>query len=116
MTQQIINVGTTANSGTGDTLRAAGTKINANFTELYTTQFQLPNQNNNAGKALITNGAVATWQPVTVTNGVLTTGSYSDPSWITSLSYGKISGAPGAYTLPFASTSTLGGVKAYKPA
>lgn len=35
MTQQTIATGSSANDGTGDTLRNAGTKINANFTELY---------------------------------------------------------------------------------
>ena len=30
----------------------------------------------------------------TVTNGVYTTGSYANPSWITSLAYSKLSGAP----------------------
>lgn len=35
MPQQTINVGTTANDGTGDPLRTAFTKCNANFTELY---------------------------------------------------------------------------------
>lgn len=35
MTRQNIATGTTANDGTGDTLRAAATKINANFVELY---------------------------------------------------------------------------------
>jgi hypothetical protein len=35
MAQQTINLGSVANDGTGDTLRAGGTKINANFTELY---------------------------------------------------------------------------------
>ena len=35
MTRQVISTGTTANDGTGDTLRSAGTKINANFLELY---------------------------------------------------------------------------------
>jgi len=35
MAKQTIDVGTSANDGTGDTLRAAGTKINANFTETY---------------------------------------------------------------------------------
>lgn len=35
MAQQIVNIGTIANDGTGDTVRAAGTKINANFTELF---------------------------------------------------------------------------------
>ena len=36
MAKSIIGVGTTANDGTGDTLRAAGVKINDNFSEIYT--------------------------------------------------------------------------------
>lgn len=35
MARQIINTGTNANDGSGDTLRKAGQKINTNFTELY---------------------------------------------------------------------------------
>lgn len=35
MAQQTVNIGTAANDGTGDPVRTAGTKINANFTELY---------------------------------------------------------------------------------
>jgi hypothetical protein len=35
MAKQTINIGTVANDGTGDTLRAAGGKINDNFDELY---------------------------------------------------------------------------------
>jgi len=35
MTRQNLDLGTAANDGTGDTLRQAGTKINANFQELY---------------------------------------------------------------------------------
>ena len=35
MTRQIINIGTNANAGDGDTLRAAMDKINTNFAELY---------------------------------------------------------------------------------
>ena len=35
MAQQIINVGTIANDGTGDTIRSAMTKTNSNFTEVY---------------------------------------------------------------------------------
>ena len=35
MTRQNIGIGSAANDGTGDTLRAAGTKINDNFAELY---------------------------------------------------------------------------------
>lgn len=37
MAQQIIDIGTTANDGTGDPLRTAFTKCNDNFTELYST-------------------------------------------------------------------------------
>lgn len=36
MTRQNISIGTTANDGTGDTLRSAGTKINQNFVDIYT--------------------------------------------------------------------------------
>lgn len=36
MARQNISKGTAANDGTGDTLRSAATKINENFTELYT--------------------------------------------------------------------------------
>lgn len=35
MAQQTINIGSAPNDGTGDTPRAAGQKINENFTELY---------------------------------------------------------------------------------
>lgn len=35
MAQQTVNLGATANDGSGDSLRAGGLKINANFTELY---------------------------------------------------------------------------------
>jgi len=37
MTRQVINVGATANDGTGDGLRSAYTKCNDNFQELYNT-------------------------------------------------------------------------------
>ena len=36
MTKLVIANGTTANDGTGDTLRSAATKINSNFSEIYT--------------------------------------------------------------------------------
>ena len=35
MTKQLISLGTTANDGTGNTLRDAGQKLNDNFNELY---------------------------------------------------------------------------------
>ena len=36
MARQTVNTGSSANDNTGDTMRNAGTKINANFTEIYT--------------------------------------------------------------------------------
>ena len=35
MARQNLGIGSSANDGNGDTLRTAGTKINANFAELY---------------------------------------------------------------------------------
>jgi len=35
MAKQVINIGTSANDGTGDPLRTAFDKVNDNFTELY---------------------------------------------------------------------------------
>ena len=45
MSQQIINVGTLPADGTGDPLRTSFTKINDNFTEVYSTlaNVTLPN-------------------------------------------------------------------------
>ena len=43
MAKQTINIGTTANDKTGDPLRTAFTKVNANFTELYTALGTVPN-------------------------------------------------------------------------
>lgn len=40
MAKQIINVGQTANDKKGDSLRAAFTKVNANFTDLYSLGFK----------------------------------------------------------------------------
>lgn len=60
MTQQIINVGSGANDGTGDPLRTCFSKINANFTELYSrdaagSNFDLTN---NTITTLNTNGNI----------------------------------------------------------
>lgn len=48
MSKQVINAGTTANDGTGDTLRGAALKINSNFTEVYTTSESGFNKANSA--------------------------------------------------------------------
>ena len=65
MAQQIINIGSTVNDGTGDTLRTGAQKINANFAELYLTT--LPPQLGNAGKFLTTDGTGTSWGLITDT-------------------------------------------------
>ena len=117
MTQQILNIGAAPGDHTGDTLRTGGQKINANFAELYTTLATtiLPSRNNNAGKALYTDGSLLYWGTVTATNGVVTTGTYNDPAWITGISPSKILGpvpaaqtlVNGAYTLIFTPSGQL---------
>lgn len=42
MAQQLINIGTTANDGTGDPIRTAFDKTNDNFTELYSGDVGIP--------------------------------------------------------------------------
>ena len=94
MTQQVIQTGTTANDGSGDTLRQAGVKINANFAELYqsrnSSNYSLPI----ASPTVL--GGVKVGQGLTIQNGFLT--AIAVP-------------APPPYSLPIASTTVLGGVK-----
>ena len=63
MAQQIINIGSTVNDGTGDTLRSGAQKVNANFAELYLTT--LPSQTGNSGKFLTTDGTGTEWATIT---------------------------------------------------
>ena len=53
MAQQTINIGTTANDGTGDPLRTAFDKVNDNFTELYTDDAGDVNSVNGATGAVV---------------------------------------------------------------
>ena len=76
MTQQIIATGSTANDGTGDTLRSAGTKINANFSELYANIYTLPTAQppaNNLGIPFAgrLGGVIPDGNTITITNGVI---------------------------------------------
>lgn len=67
MTQQIINIGTAANDGTGDPLRTAFNKINTNFTELYAkgaagsyldiSENEIAATNSNGNVELVPNGS-----------------------------------------------------------
>jgi len=63
MPQQIINVGTLPNDGTGDPLRDAYTKCNSNFTELYSS----------GGLGTVTSVAVATPSFLNVAGSPITT-------------------------------------------
>lgn len=95
MAQQIINAGAVANDGQGDSLRSGATKINNNFTELYSqvgvlgSRAVIPNQTNNSGKFLTTINGILSWATVSISGG----------------------GGSSSYVLPTASTTELGGVK-----
>jgi hypothetical protein len=60
MSQQNINTGTTANDGTGDSLRTSFIKTNSNFTELYSNLL--------SNIATITSNTVLTTQTLVIAN------------------------------------------------
>lgn len=69
MSQQTINIGTSANDGTGDTLRDAFNKCNGNFTELYSVTGQVVGDTSpQLGGDLDVNG----YDIVSVSNGNIT--------------------------------------------
>jgi hypothetical protein len=74
MTNQIINLGTGANSKNGDTVRKAFAKVNANFAELYSTVGPsiIPDITGNGGKYLTTNGTALSWADVSPVTDRLT--------------------------------------------
>jgi len=55
MTQQSIFLGTYANDGTGDDLRTAFNKVNANFTDLYTQISHVNGRNIGSGQGIFVN-------------------------------------------------------------
>jgi hypothetical protein len=62
MAKQVINIGRTANDHSGDPLRTAFNKVNANFTELYANlTTYLPTPTGNSGKFLTTDGTALIW-------------------------------------------------------
>lgn len=113
MAKQVINLGTTINDGTGDTLRLGAEKINENFTELY--------------DALSTNNAISVVSSVSVGPGLVasnpsgpvtisvtpatqeTLGSVKIGSGLSINETGVLSAS--TYTLPKAASNILGGVK-----
>ena len=69
MAKQSIGLGTTANDGTGDTIRAGGDKVNDNFTELYNALGDGTTIAANTGTLVSNAYAIATYQ----SNTALTT-------------------------------------------
>jgi len=110
MAQQIINVGTATNDGTGDNLRTGAIKINENFTELYSLP-SIPAQTNQGGKFLSTNGSTLVWTTNSSTgttlpdvlnnSGKFLTTDGSSTSWST-INYNSLTNKP---TIPAAQVS-----------
>lgn len=109
MTQQIINVGLAPNDGRGDSLRSGATKVNVNFTELYSqvglleSRTVVPSQVGNSGKFLITTAGVLSWSSVPAATTTTLGGVKVDGTTIAitdqiirvgSIPYNKISNPP----------------------
>ena len=76
MAKQVLNVGVRNNDKTGDTLRAGGLKIKANFDEIYTA---LANDGNNiSGGNLLKSGSWNDLRDKPTYATVATSGSYDD--------------------------------------
>jgi len=75
MTQQIINLGTYANDGTGDDLRTAFTKVTANFTDLYAQLAALNGQNIGSGQGIFSAdvAGIMSFKSLTGSNGITVT-------------------------------------------
>lgn len=85
MAKQVINIGTTANDGTGDSLRVAFDKCNDNFTELYTDDAGDVGSiiagtgisvNSATGDVTVTNSAPDQTVALTGGTGISTSGTY----------------------------------------
>jgi hypothetical protein len=101
MAKQTINVGSTANDGTGDKLRDAFVKVNDNFTELYSDDAGDVNSvtagtgisvNQTTGAVIVTNSDPDQTVVLTGGTGITTSGTYpnftitnSDPDQTVSL-------------------------------
>ena len=96
MAQQTINIGTTANDGTGDPLRSAFDKVNDNTTELY------------AGQSLSLASDILTLTRADGTTSTVDLSSYLDED-ARAISSGTLNGSTGivTFTRDDASTFTL---------
>ena len=115
MAKQTINIGTAANDGTGDPLRTAFTKTNANFTEIYNAGL-IPSQTGNNARYLSTDGAILSWAvPFSGSYADLTnkptlfSGSYNDLTNKPTLFSGSYNDLTNKPTIPETNTNTHGG-------
>lgn len=99
MAKQTINVGTTTNDGTGDTLRTGAIKINQNFDELYSVTDNIfsGDYNDLTNKPSLFNGAYASL-----------TGKPTIPTDISQLTDNS---ELLVYNIPVATSNSLGGIK-----
>ena len=72
MAYQKVGIGSSANDGTGDTLRVGADKINENFEDLFAKINGVANSAINDGTALTSAGVVLTTSTDTLTNKTLT--------------------------------------------
>jgi hypothetical protein len=117
MAKQIINLGTAANDGSGDPLRTAFTKINANFTELYaaTTTSPVRSAGSVAGAGTVTIDystdrlvrATATGSTLIIAHSNITAGKTVD------LVVSNTSGASCTVTYGVPTGNTIGGTTTY---
>lgn len=109
MPKQVINVGTSANSRSGDTIRAAFIKANENFSELYNlanADVQIPSQTGKSGKVLKTTGNTLLFENISYNELIdvpsLFSGSYNDLSnkpMLFSGSYTDLTNKPSVLTI-----------------
>ena len=116
MAKQVVDVGSKANDGSGDSLRDAGIKINANFTEVYSVLGGTSGNLSVVSKLTGANGIVVSnpTGDITLTNRIATStqlGVVKIGNNLTINSEGLLSANSTSYTLPTATTSVLGGVK-----
>lgn len=81
MGQQLINVGTVANDGTGDTARAGAIKINENMTELYNSALSMSEAEIDVGATPVADASInVTNTEVTATSRIIGGIAYSAPT------------------------------------
>ena len=93
MTKQIIETGSSANDGTGDTLRTGAQKINSNFTELYNSIYSLPTAG--VGISGTLGGVKVDGASVVINNGVISAMGIVGPSSSTDNAITRFDGVTG---------------------